>query len=89
MTALKINKDENWLKDAAVCVDVFQYKGRWEVSLVFIDTKDPKHVLVRKINDYPSERMAAIYADHMRRTVAKDERGTLRVNKDDYHINDN
>ncbi|MEO6347415.1 MAG: hypothetical protein ABIO60_05835 [Aquaticitalea sp.] len=89
MPTKKTDKEEQWLKDSAVHVDVFQYKGRWEVSLVFIDTKDPKHFLVRKIADYHSEKMANIYADNMRRTAAKDERGTQKVNHDDYHINDN
>lgn len=89
MNTKKRDTEEAWLKDSAVHVDVFQYKGRWEVSLVFIDTRDPKHILVRRIADYNSERLANIYAEHMRRTAAKDERGTQKVNKDDYHINDN
>jgi hypothetical protein len=61
MTTKKKDIEEEWLKDSAVHVDIFPYKGRWEVSLVFIDTKDPKHVLVRKIADYHSERLANIY----------------------------
>jgi len=86
----KRNKPENaWLLDAEVQYKIREVKSRWEVSLVFIDTNDPCHILVRRIGDYRSERLAEIYAKNMLQTASKDIRGTQKVNKDDYHINYN
>ncbi len=86
----KRNKTEDaWLLDAEVQCKIEEINSRWEVSLVFIDTKDPNHILVRKINDYRSKRLAEIAAMYMQRTAAKDMRGTQKVNKNDYNINNN
>lgn len=86
----KRNKAEDaWLLDAAVQYRVEEIKSRWEVSLVFIDTKDPKHILIHKIGDYRSKRLAEINALYMQKTASKDVRGTQKVNKNDYNINNN
>lgn len=87
MTAQSLNND--WLLDAEVQYKVTPVKGRWEVSLIFINTNDPKQVLVQTIGDYRTERLAEIYGQHMQQTAAKDPRGTQKVNKDAYDINDN
>lgn len=78
-----------WLLNAEVQYKIVENKGRWEVSLVFIDTNDPKHVLVRYINDYRTKRLAEIHGEYMRRAAARDPRGTQKVDKNDYDINDN
>jgi hypothetical protein len=80
---------DTWLLDAEVRTKIEKQNGRWEVSLIFIDTKDPKHILVHKIGDYRSKRLAEINAMYMQRTAAKDFRGTQKVNKNDYNINNN
>jgi len=82
-------KDDKWLLDAEVQYKVTPVKGRWEVSLIFINTKDPKQILVQTIGDYRTERLAEIYGRSMQQTAAKDPRGTQKVNKDAYDINDN
>ena len=89
MQEKKGQKNKGWLLDARVQSKVVPVDGRWEVSLVFIDTKDPKHVLVQRIGDYRSERLANIYARYMQQTAAKDIRGTQKVNKDAYNSNNN
>ena len=78
-----------WLLDAEVQFKIQEVKSRWEVSLVFIDTKDPNHCLVRKIGEYRTKRLAEVYARSMQQTAAKDIRGTQKVNKNGYHINNN
>ena len=85
----KDDKDSSWLMDAEVQTRIEEENGRWVVSLVFIDTKDPKRILVNRIGDYRSEQLAKIYALNMQRTAEKDVRGTQKVAKDDYDINDN
>ena len=37
-----------WLLDAEVRTKIEEIKGRWEVSLVFVNIKDPNQVLIRK-----------------------------------------
>lgn len=78
-----------WLLDAEVQYKVTPVKGRWEVSLIFINTKDPNQVLIQTIGDYRTERLAEIYGRSMQQTAAKDPRGTQKVDKDAYDINNN
>ena len=84
-----MNDDDSWLKDAEVQTRIIEERGRWVVSLVFIDTKDPSRILVNESADYRSKRLAEIHALNMQQTAAKDPRGTQKVNKDDYDINNN
>ncbi|HAF76718.1 MAG TPA: hypothetical protein DCG42_05290, partial [Maribacter sp.] len=72
----------NWLLDSEVQYKVTPVKGRWEVSLIFINTKDPNQVLIKTIGDYRSERLAEIYGRSMQQTAAKDPRGSQKVDKD-------
>ena len=74
---------------AEVQYKVTPVKGRWEVSLLFINTKNPNQVLVQTIGHYRSERLAEIYCRNMQQTAAKDPRGTQKVDKDAYDINNN
>lgn len=83
------NKRNDWLIDAEVQYKVTPVKGRWEVSLIFINTKDPNQILVQTIGDYRTERLAEIYGKNMQQTAAKDPRGTQKVNKDAFDINNN
>ena len=83
------NPEDAWLLDAEVRYRVEEERGRWVVSLVFIDTSDPTHFLVRKIADYHSERLAEIHAQNMQRTAARDLRGTQKVKDDAIHRNNN
>jgi hypothetical protein len=83
------NLEDAWLLDAEVQYKVEEVKSRWEVSLIFIDTADPNHILVQKIGEYRSKRLADIYGFNMMKTAAKDVRGTQKINKNDYNINNN
>ena len=85
----KRNDPDDWLMDAEVQSQIDYVNGRWEVSLIFIDTKNPKQVLIQKINDFRSENLARIAARSMQQTAAKDIRGTQKVDKDAYDIDDN
>ena len=83
------SKDDKWLLDAEVQSKIEYVNGCWQVSLIFIDTKDPNHILIRKIGDFRSERLAEIAALNMKNTAAKDVRGTQKVDKDAYNFNNN
>ena len=81
--------NNEWLHDAEVRSEINLVKGRWEVSLIFIDATDPRHFLIQEIGDYHSERLAKIYAENITKTTAKDSRGTQKVKTDAYDINNN
>ena len=85
----KDDAGDAWLLDSEVQSNVEKIKGQWQVSLVFIDTKDPNRVLIRKIGSYRSERLAQISATYMKQTAARDPRGTQKVKKDDNNFNVN
>lgn len=78
-----------WLLDAEVRTKIEEIKGRWEVSLIFINTTDPNQLLIKKIGDYRSKQLAEIYARNMQKTAAKDIRGTQKVDKSAYNFNNN
>lgn len=82
-------EEDAWLQDAEVQARIEEERGRWVVSLVFIDTKNPSRILVNEIADYRSKRLAEIHARSMQQTAAKDARGTQKVKKNDYDINNN
>ena len=89
MSQRRKQNEDDWLLDAEVQTQIVEEKGRWVVSLIFVDTKDPKRVLVNEIGDYRSKRLAEIYAQNMKQTAEKDPRGTQKVKKSDYDINHN
>jgi len=89
MNQKKREKEDDWLLDAEVRTRIVEEKGRWVVSLVFIDTKDPNRVLVNEIGDYRSQRLAEVYAQNMKLTAEKDPRGTQKVKRNDYDSNNN
>lgn len=80
---------DKWLLDAEVQSKVEYKKGRWFVSLIFIDTHNPNRFIVREIGDYRTERLAEIAALNMKNTAAKDVRGTQKVDKDAFDFNNN
>ena len=88
MTKRNAQKDA-WLLDAEVRTKIGHVKGRWEVSLLFVNTTDPNQLLIKKIGDYRTKRLAEIYALYMQKTAAKDIRGTQKVDKDAYNFNKN
>ncbi len=83
------NPQDAWLSDAEVQSKIIKTKGRWEVLLIFIDTKDPNHILAHNMGSFRSKRLAEVNAMYMQKTAARDVRGTQKVNKDDYNINNN
>ena len=82
-------RDEEWLLDAEVKYRITERNSRWHVELVFIDTKDPTHILVRQVNNYRSKRLAEISAKQMMLTAARDIRGTQKVKKNARDSNNN
>jgi len=80
---------EQWLQDAEVRAKVEAHKGRWTVSLIFVNTADPNQILIRQIGAYRSQKLAEIAANNMQKTAERDYRGTQKVASDAYPFNNN
>lgn len=81
--------DDFWLQDTAVIENVEKRNGEWNIFLVFAHHRIPLKFIKRKITNFGCPRRAALAAHYMRRQAAKDQRGTLVVNKELIEINFN
>ncbi len=77
--------DDSWMGETAVTENVVKTKGMWYIYLVFSHYKNPLLFIRRAISSCFTRKTALIYAAYMRRLAAKDSRGTLKMNPDDYH----
>ncbi|MEM1318870.1 MAG: hypothetical protein AAGG75_01370 [Bacteroidota bacterium] len=78
--------DDWWLRDTAVIDNVVRRDGMWEIHLVFAHYKEPRKLIKRIISRYPSKKKAELNAWYMKRLAAKDQRGTLKVDLDDFSL---
>ena len=78
--------DDWWLRDTAVIENIVRREGMWEIHLVFAHYQDPKKLIKRVISRYTSKSKAELSAWYMRRLAAKDQRGTLKVDIDDFDL---
>jgi len=75
-------QDDFWLQDTAVIDNIEKRNGEWCIYLVFAHHLLPLKFIKRKIVHYVCPKRAGVAAHYMRRQAAKDQRGTLTVNKD-------
>jgi hypothetical protein len=77
-------KNDLWLYDTAVIENLWRRRGMWEIHLLFAHFKQPLTFLSRSITQHVCPKRAAMMANFMRRLAAKDQRGTLEVNIEDF-----
>ncbi len=78
--------DDWWLRDTAVIENIVPREGMWEIHLVFAHYLQPQKLIKRVISRHVSKDKAELSAWYMRRLAAKDQRGTLKVNLDDFKL---
>ena len=78
--------DDWWLRDTAVIENIVKREGMWEIQLVFAHYQEPKKLIKRVISRFACKKKAEHSAWYMRRLAAKDQRGTLAVNIDDFKL---
>ena len=78
--------EDLWLKDTAVIEDIVKREGMWEIQLIFVHYQEPCKFIKRIITRFASRSKAILSARYMRRLAAKDQRGTLEVNIDDFNL---
>lgn len=79
-------QDDSWLPDAAVNSRIIEVKGRFMVSIVLAWVHFPMRLVCRYLQHYPTLAKAQLHADLFCRTAQKDERGTLKIDNDDWNI---
>ncbi|MEL6557416.1 MAG: hypothetical protein AAFQ94_04485 [Bacteroidota bacterium] len=72
---------DEWLLDSAVIDNVVEKRGNWDVYLVFAHVNNPLKMIKKKISRCTSLKKAELAANTMRRLAAKDQRGTLKIDK--------
>jgi hypothetical protein len=83
---LQFLNDESWLMNSAVNALVIYKNGEWQCWLVMAFVQYPYRFICRFINTNIYEQKAGLYADLYVRTARRDERGTLKINYDDFNI---
>ncbi len=78
--------DDWWLRDTAVIENIVKREGMWEIHLVFAHYIEPQKLIKRLISRCSSRKKAILSAGFMRRLAAKDQRGTLKVNIEDFGL---
>ncbi|MCB0546559.1 MAG: hypothetical protein KDD19_03170 [Phaeodactylibacter sp.] len=78
--------DDWWLQDTAVVDNVVKRAGMWEIQLVFAHYRTPQKLIKRIISRHASRKKALLMAGYMRRLAAKDQRGTLQVDIQDFGL---
>jgi hypothetical protein len=83
---LQFLQQDSWLMDSAVNPLITERKCRWHVAIVLAFIHFPMRLVCRQLQQYNSYEKAALYADLFCRTAQKDERGTLKINWNDWNI---
>lgn len=79
-------KNDQWLYNTAVIENIWRRRGLWEIHLLFAHCKQPLTFLSRSITCHPCPKRATMMAAFMRRLAAKDQRGTLKININDFNF---
>lgn len=78
--------DDWWLRDTAVIENIVRREGMWEIQLVFAHYQEPCKLIKRVISRFTCKNKAELNAWYMRRLAAKDQRGTLKVDINDFKL---
>ncbi|MEN0003286.1 MAG: hypothetical protein AAF798_04050 [Bacteroidota bacterium] len=83
---LRILEEDPWLQDTEVKYHLRHVKKQWVVSLVFISIHNPFQFIKHTITYCTTYRKACIYGDYYRRIAAKDPRGYLKTDLDQFQL---
>ena len=83
---LKLLREDAWLMDTEVIYQLLERRSLWHLTIVYIAIDNPFKFICRKIETYNSRRKAEVSAKIIQRGIRKDARGTLKANKDAFHI---
>ena len=83
---LRFLYQDSWLQETVVQYSIECRKGRYWISMIYIDAQNPFRFLIRTINHYSSFSKAQLAALFFQRGIRRDPRGTLKINSDAFDI---
>lgn len=83
---LHLLSEDAWLMNTEVRYLLQERRSRWHLAMVYVAVDNPFKLICRKIDTYPSEKKALTFAKILQRGIRKDARGTLKTNRDAFHI---
>lgn len=86
---LAFMNDDFWLQNTAVIESIELRKGEWNIYLTFAHYLYPLKFLKRSITHFSCRKKAIITAYYMRRLAAKDQRGTMHIQPEQFHLSCN
>ncbi len=86
---MQLLQEDKWLMNTEVRYLLVERRSLWYLTMIYIAVDNPFKLICRKIDTYNSEKKAKTFAKIMMRGIRKDARGTLKTNRDGFHICDN
>ncbi len=80
---------DEWLQESLVQDWIFQIKGQFEIKMVIYSRQFPLNLIVKTFEKYPTEQKAQLFGQILKRTIGRDIRGNLKVNKNAFNICNN
>ncbi len=85
----KILALDEWLKESLVQEWIFQINGQFEVKIVIYNREFPLNLIIKTFEKYPTKRKAQLFGQILKRTIGRDIRGNLKVNRNAFNICNN
>ena len=82
-------RDSDWVQDSAVIDRIGYDKGKWLISLVFANPNASSNFIIRFIRSTISFKKAQVEAQFLRRSAAKDPRGTTTMSLEMFNCSEN
>lgn len=82
----KILVVDGWLMNSLVEQYILPFKGQWVIKMVYFYSNSPIHLIIKTFDAYPTEKKALLFGGILKRTIGRDIRGDLKINKDAFNI---
>ena len=83
---MKLLQEDRWLVNTEVRYHIMERRSQWHLTMIYIALENPLKFICRKIDVYYSEKKALTFAKILQRGIRKDARGSLKTNRNAFHI---
>jgi hypothetical protein len=82
----KLLEEDRWLLNTEVRYLLLRKHRLWHLFMVYIAIDNPLQLLCKQIDVYASQHKAETFAKILQRGIRRDARGTLKMNRNAFHI---